>query len=216
MAVTIDDVWKHVSNKIANKVNDVWEDLNPMIIPVDNDGNFLAPIDSESRPEYGGDTYSLIRALCWNTELLPSATFVYVCPARIRRLDAPMAEASQRSPEELRRMVESAPASSALLISLVHPIEYVEGRDTWRPRVDNGVWWLERNEFEYMPNTNEDDDEGQLPIALGALALKWAIDNGKMGDFGNQLKRSMELAEEARKLAQQAFTDAGLIDPERG
>lgn len=190
MAVTLEDAWKHVSNKIANKVNNVWEDLEAMIIPIDTDGNFMKPISCTDEPEYNGDSYDMIRSLCWNTDLLPTPTFVYVCPARARQLDADPGDV-----ENIQEIIKNLPYKYILTVSLVHPMKYDEEQDTWLPDIDHGVYWVDKNTFERMPTDGKEN--GQLPLALGALSFKLAIDRGLMGDVSKELGEALELARES-------------------
>lgn len=190
MAVTLEDAWKHVSNKIANKVNNIWEDLNAMIIPVDADGNFMKPIVCTDKPEYNGDSYDMIRSLCWDTDLLPSPTFLYVCPGRARQLDSDPGDV-----ENIQEIIKNLPYKYILTISLVHPMKYVEDEDTWVPDIDHGVYWVDKNTFERMPTDGKEN--GQLPLALGALSFKLAIDRGLMGDVSKELGEALELARQS-------------------
>lgn len=206
MAVTMEDAWKHVSNKIANKANNIWEDLDPMIIPIDADDNFMKPITCGDQPEYGNDSYDMIRALCWNTDLLPTGTFLYVCPGRSRELTKELAEELEGL-DNAAEVVNKLPFKYILVLSLVHPMKYVEEEDTWTPDIESGVYWVEKNEFQHMPS--DADDKGQLPMALGALSLKWAIDNDAIGEVGRKLGEALDLTREAFEKARSAFGDVG-------
>jgi len=204
MTKTIEDVWKHVSNKITNKVNNVWEDLEAMIIPVDADGNFMAPIKCSDKPEYEGDSYSMIRSLCWTTELLPTGTFAYVCPARARQ--APTEMDPTDDPNDWADLIKTLPFTHVLTMSVVNPIGYDPVTDEVSPNIEHGVWWVERNEFEALPVGEEGPyGAGQLPVALGSLSFKWAVDNNQLGAISNDMREAIELARQSMEKAKAVF-----------
>lgn len=198
--VTLNDVWKHISNKIANKVNDPFEELFASVIPIDRDDNFLDVISSDCA-EYEGDSYVLLRKLVDKTHLLPSGGFVYFCPAKVTQVDID---------QETGKQVDTREKRKCLVISLVHPIVATDG--TGYPSsvvIDNGIYWLDTNEFQEMPPTINGEQDGQevgnLPMALGALALKCALDNGSLGDLGVRLLKALAKAEESLAEAEAVF-----------
>lgn len=205
--VTIHDVWKHVSNKIANKVNDPFEDLFAMIIPVDTDGTFLSQISSDC-DEYEGDSYVLLRRLLRKTDLFPTGAFAYVCPAKI----SVVKDADEYAQVKAKAAAGEDPRRKVLMMSLVHPITINE--ETGLPSdivMENGVYWLDTNTFEEMPKTingmrDGEEDQGNLPMALGSLALKCAIDKGYLGELGEALARSLALAEQSLNEAERIFS----------
>lgn len=203
--VTINDVWKHISNKIANKVNDPFEDLFAMVIPVDAEGNFCKEIDSDCE-EYEGDSYVLLRKLTERTHLMPSGTFAYACPARVRHLN--VEEAEKMDAAEILAKTEPR---QVLMISLVHEIQANHDGTTNDVIIESGVYWIDDNTFTEMPKTvngltdDGNEVEGSLTTALGALALKWSIDNDRLGDLGRVLKDSLEMAKRSLEQAEEAF-----------
>lgn len=203
MTKTIEDVWKHVSNKITNKVNNVWEDLEAMIIPVDADGNFMTPIKCSDKPEYGGDSYSMIRSLCWTTELLPTGTFAYVCPARARMATASMNDVD---PDDWGDIIKDLPFTYVLTMAIVNPMQYDPETDEVQPQIEHGVWWIDRNEFEKMPDSDDNHPHaGELPIALGSLSFKWAVDNNQLGSISSDMREAIELARQSMEKAKAVF-----------
>lgn len=205
MTTTIEDVWKHISNKIANKVNNPFEELFAMVIPIDTEGNFCKEINSDC-DEYEGDSYTLLRKLSENTSLLPTGTFAYACPARVRQIDA--AEAEGKTDDELRAM---AKPREILMVSLVHEITADEEGNPTDVIIENGVYWIDDNTFSELPKSingyTEDGEEtsGQLTVALGALGLKWSLTNDRLGELGRMLNESLELAKKALEQAETAF-----------
>lgn len=206
--VTINDVWKHISNKIANKVNDPFEDLFAMIIPIDEEGNFGPAISSDCE-EYDGDSYTLLKKLTHSTNKLPTGTFAYACPARIM-----MVSSEEEAFEMHKKMVETGvdPRSKALVMTLVHAITVDESSGLPSDvRMDNGVYWIDGNRFDVLPSTINGEVEGGeaetggLTIALGGLALKWSLDHGKLGELGVKLGRALETAEKSMNEAKAAF-----------
>lgn len=199
--VTLNDVWKHISNKIANKVNNPFDELFASVIPIDRDDNFLDVISSDCA-EYEGDSYVLLRKLVDKTHLLPSGGFVYFCPAKVTQVDIDQETGEQVDTREKRK---------CLVISLVHPIVAVDSNG-WPSNVivENGIYWLDSNEFQEMPPTINGEQDGQeisgnLPMALGALALKCALDNGSLGDIGARLLKALAKAEESLAEAESIF-----------
>jgi hypothetical protein len=210
--VTIDDVWKHISNKIANKVNDPFAELFAMVIPVDTEGNFCKEINSDCE-EYEGDSYTLLRKLSKTTELLPSGTFAYACPAKIRQVDLAGRNADEIDAEELEELRASTTPTQVLMINLVHAVEAKDDGHPGDMVIESGVYYIDENRFEALPTlVNGSDDQGQdskgpLTIALGALALAWALSNDRLGDVGRMLKESLDLAKKSLEQAEAAFNN---------
>lgn len=204
--VTINDVWKHVSNKIANKVNDPFDELFASVIPIDSDGNFLGLIDSNCE-EYEGDSYVMLRRLLRKTHLFPTGGFVYMCPAKISIAKT----AEEATTLRARALAGDDQRRKVLMLSLVHPIGVNE--ETGMPAdvvMENGIYWLDTNEFQEFPPTvngqrDGEEDQGALPMALGALALKCAIDNGSLGEIGMRLNNALTLAEKSLAEAESIF-----------
>lgn len=180
MPISARGLFEHVSNKIANKYNDPWDDMWPMIIPVGTDGSFVTPITSDN-DEYDGDSYVLIKKLCFTTDKLPTGSFGFICPIKARSVNPDKGET-----------LETATPMLGIVVGAINGPEDMQF----------GIWNLETNEFMDMP---EGEGDGQLFQALGALAFKWQIDNGQLGKAGEMLKRSMELAEESANLAKEAM-----------
>ncbi len=170
MTPTVQDLWSHIANKIANKVTNPYEDLLATIIPIDQDGKFCGHITADDKPEYNGDSYDMIRALCFTTELLPSKSFGYMCPAVAR--DPETGEVAK------------------IIISFALVIEH--------DNLFFGYWDLGTNEVEYVDQT-EKGLAGELPIALSALSLKWELDNGGLGEVGDAMRDALKAAEKARE-----------------
>lgn len=204
--VTINDAWKHVSNKIANKVNDPFEELFASVVPIDKDGNFLGLISSDCE-EYEGDSYVMLRRLLDKTHLLPTGGYLYLCPCKVAvttSMDeyANLKEKARRG-EDTRR--------KALVLALVHPITLNE--ETGMPAdvvMENGIYWLDTNEFDELPptvngSTGDNEETGTLPMALGALALKCSMDNGTLGEIGMRLAKALALAEQSLSEAEAIF-----------
>lgn len=185
---TIQDLYKHVANKIANKVSDPWNDLWATIIPIDANGNFCEPISSMDKEEYEGDIYTLIKHLCFNTEVLPTHTYGFFSPGYKRDPD---------TKERIGKMISFA---------LVHDpttIEYM-------------LWDLEDNSVgDAFQDGDANGYTGELPIALGALSFKWDIDNdvetSELARVTKQLfanaKHTAELLEQAMKLSAEESND---------
>lgn len=171
MTPTVQDLWSHISNKIANKVGNPYEDLLATIIPIDEDGKFCAHISAHDKPEYNGDSYDMIRALCFTTELLPTKSFGYMCPAIAR--DPETGEVAKT------------------IISFALVIEH--------GNVVFGYWDLDTNEVEYMDKEEDQGYKGELPIALSALSLKWELDRGGLGEVGDAMRDALKAAEKARE-----------------
>lgn len=179
---TIQDLYKHVANKIANKVSDPWDDLWATIIPIDADGNFCKAISSMDKEEYEGDVYSLVRQLCFNTEVLPTHTYGFFSPGYKKDPD---------TGDRKGKMISFA---------LVHDsmnIEYL-------------LWDLDDNSVgDPFVDGNEEGYSGQLPIALGALSFMWDIDHdvetNELAKITKQLfesqKHTAELLAQAIKLS---------------
>lgn len=170
MTPTVQDLWSHISNKIANKVVDPYKDLLATIIPIDENGKFCAHITADDKPEYNGDSYDMIRALCFTTELLPTRSFGYMCPALARD-----------------------PESGEVLMTIISFALVVE-----HGNVVFGYWNLDTNEVEYMDDEQSKEYAGELPIALSALSLKWELDNGGLGAVGDAMRDALRAAERAR------------------
>jgi hypothetical protein len=181
MPIYVHDLYEHVSNKIANKYNDPWGDMWPMVIPVDTDGSFVTPITSDN-DEYESDSYVLIKKLCFSTEKLPTGSFGFVCPIKARSITID----NGGTPET------EEPTLGIVVVAVNSPED-----------MGFGIWNLSTNEFMEMPP--DSDGDGALLDALGALAFKWQIDNGKLGTAGEMLKLSMELAEKSAQLAKEAM-----------
>lgn len=167
---TPQDLWSFISNKIANKVSDPYEDLMAMIIPINEDGTFCDPIASHDKPEYNGDSYDMIRALCFTTELLPTKSFGYMCPAVAR---------DPETGEVVKKIISFA-------LCVEHGVTYF------------GYWDLDTNDVEYIDPTDE-PYQGELPIALSALSLKWELDRGGLGEVGDAMRDALKASEKARE-----------------
>ena len=204
--VTINVVWKHISNTVANKVNDPFEELFASVIPIDRDGNFLDLVNSDCE-EYEGDSYVMLRKLLRKTDMFPTGGFVYFCPAKITVAETQDEALSIRA----RALVGDDPRRKVLMIALVHPIS--ADPETGLPAdvvMENGIYWLDTNEFEVFPSTvngqrDGKEEQGSLPLALGALALKCAIDNGTLGEIGVRLNSALTLAEKSLSEAESIF-----------
>lgn len=204
--VTINDVWKHVSNKIANKVNDPFDELFASVIPIDSDGTFLDLISSDCE-EYEGDSYVMLRRLLRKTDLFPTGGFAYLCPAKMSiaktEEEAITLRARALAGDDQRRKV--------LMLALIHPVGINES--TGMPAdlvMENGIYWLDTNEFQEFPTTvngqrDGEVEQGALPMALGALALKCALDNGSLGEIGMRLNNALTMAEKSLSEAEAVF-----------
>lgn len=175
---SIHDLWKHFSNNIGNKVNDPFEDLWASIVPLSINDEFLPEISSMEKEEYEGDTYSFIGNLCNETDRLPKESFGFFVPARKRDPDT----------NEI--------VSQIIILAIVNDHENIQF----------GCWDLATNKVEVLSDyiDNESGYQGQLPIALAALSLKWSLDNGGGGKVGDLMRRSMALAQQAKELMAQA------------
>lgn len=175
---SIHDLWKHFSNNIGNKVNDPFEDLWASIVPLSLDDEFLPEISSMEKEEYEGDTYSFVGSLCSETDRLPKESFGFFVPARKRDPDT------------------GEVLSQIIMLAVVSDHENIQF----------GCWDLATNEVEVLPDNNETENsyQGELPIALSALSLKWVLDNGGGGAVGTLMRKSMALVKEAQELMKQA------------
>jgi hypothetical protein len=174
---SIHDLWKHFSNNIGNKVNDPFDDLWASVVPLSLDDEFLPEISSMEKEEYEGDSYAFIANLCHETDRLPKESFGFFVPAR------------KRDPD------------TGEVVSQIIMLAVVSDHNT----IEFGCWDLATNKVEII---SDDDDEsryqGELPIALASLSLKWSIDHGGCGAVGDLMRKSMNLAREAQELMQQA------------
>lgn len=166
--MNIQDVWKHISNKVANKVSNPFDDLYAAIIPIDENGEFTEVISSMDG--YEGDSYTLIIGLIHDTDKLPTANFAYYCPGRKRNVETGEVE------------------SHSIIFALVNGHE----------NVVFGMWELETNKVEYFEEDSNQEFGGELPIALASLALKKQIDSDQMGEIGKLMKESLQLAEASK------------------
>lgn len=167
----IENVWKHISNKVANKVSDPFEDLHATVIPI-VDGEFGELISSFT-DEYEGDSYVMLKKLA--TEDVPRvpSTFAYFCPAKKRDTET------------------GDVVANAVIFALVDK-PMVEGGS-----ISFGIWDLNTNEVDYNRGDDGEEWAGELPIALAALSLRAAIHNDEMGELGQVMKEALELAKES-------------------
>lgn len=165
----IEDVWKYISNKVANKVNDPFEDLHATVVPI-IDGEFGEPISSISQEDWEGDTYLMLRDLATEEVARVGSTFAYFCPGKKRHPD------------------------TNEVISLTIIFALIKNPST----VEFGVWDIADNKVEFM-REEEDGESwgGELPLALCALSLRAAIDNDELGELGQMMKEALKLAKES-------------------
>lgn len=218
---TIQDLWKHISNKIANKSNDPFDDLFATIIPINEDGTFGTEISSLC-DEYEGDTYTMVRRLLQNTDLLPTGSFAYFCPAKAQVVDD-ASEVGHFEETGVRPSFidkDGNDTRKKLIIMSIQRAITID-RVTGEPEdvvMDSGTWWIDDNRFEELaPVVNGNESEtgqigGSLAIAFGALAFKWAIDHDTLGEIGGVLKDSLEIRRQAAKQAVDALNSLGKRD----
>lgn len=65
-----------------------------------------------------------------------------------------------------------------------------------------GLWKSDENAFTEIPAT--DGTDGMLVAGLEALAMKWEIDHGGLGDVGEKVRQALELAKQGRELMDKA------------
>lgn len=174
--MNIEEVWKHIANTVANKVNDPFEELCATIVPITN-GEFGEHISSDT-PRWQGDSYAMIKSLAAEENIRVSSTFAYYCPCT----------GKSETGEVLNK---------ALLFALVNKPTSDDGF------IHFGMWNLTTNEVDYQfsddPMSEENDEfwGGELPIALAALSLRASIENDELGELGKLMKESLELAKES-------------------
>lgn len=166
----IEDVWKHVSNKVANSVNDPYEELVATILPINDDNTFGTPISSADN-DWEGNTYAMISGLIAMDNPPMTEHFAYYCPG------------INRDPED-----KDVILGHTLLMAVLNGHE----------DMSFAIWNIEDNEVTYF--TEEETDEvtsaGALVVALASLAMKIEIFTDKLGEMGQVMKEALILAKE--------------------
>lgn len=174
---TIEEFWKHLSNKVFAKCHDPHLELFSSVIPIDVDGNFLDPISSDVEP-YCGDPYSLLRDLATSRiSELPTKSFGFFSPGWMRKLDMNIDEDDPRFPQ----LMENAERIQMFAFMLVTDYE----------NIDFGVWNMEDNTIDLKI---DGETAGQLAASLKALSFGWVAQNDidSLGEMAGPIREAME------------------------
>lgn len=171
--MNIEQVWKHVSNKIANKVSDPFDDLCAAILPINEDGTFGTPISSSDNG-WEGDTYKMISELIGMENTPMTEHFGYYCP-----------------------ILKHDPEDEKTIIGRGIVFAHVNGHEN----LSFGIWDLDENEVTYFTEeeTSEETPAGALIVALASLAMKIEIFTDKLGEMGQVMKEALLLAKESQE-----------------
>lgn len=173
--VTLEDLWSYISNKIACKTNDPFEDLNGIIIPISEDGAFLSPMYSD---EYD-DVYEWLAHLCRNTQEFATPSFGFMIPGW------------KKDPETMERI------GQIITFVLVRSHENMEV-GCWDLETNTVNLFPEQHE-------SESHGDGPLPMTLAALSVGISIEQGGMGEAGELMRQAKALVERGNQLARQAL-----------
>lgn len=173
--VTLNDLWSYISNRVACKTNDPFEDLNGIIIPISKDGNFMSPLYSD---EYD-DVYDWIAHLCRNTKLFETQSFGFMIPGW------------KKDPETLERI-----GKNIMFILVKSHTEMEVG--VWDLDTNEVNLFPEQHD-------SESQSSGPIAAALGALSVGIEISNGGMGEAGELMREALRLVERGEAMAARAL-----------
>lgn len=173
--VTIKDVWSYISNKIASKVNDPFEELNGIIIPVRKDGTFGEVITSD---EFD-DVYDWLAHLCREAGSFETSSFGFMIPGW------------KKDPETMERV------GQIVTFMLVNSYEDMQV-GVWHLDT-NEVDYMP------LQNESNEWKTGTLPMALGALAVGIEIELGGFGKAGSMMREAKRLMARSNEIALKAM-----------
>lgn len=173
--VTLQDLWSYISNKIACKHNDPFEELNGIIIPIKADGTFSDPLYSD---EFD-NVYEWIADLCRNTDKFDTPSFGFMIPGW------------KKDPETMERIGKN------IMFVLVRDHENME-IGTWD--LDTN----EINMFPEQYDSDSHGD-GPMPMALGALSVGISIEQGGLGEPGRLMREARDLMRRGEEMAARAI-----------
>lgn len=172
--LTARDLWSYISSNITNKVNDPFEEINGVIIPVKRNGSFDTPIKSDDYE----NVYDWISHLCSNTDPFETPSFGFMIPGW------------KRDPETMER------DGQIITFILVKSYEQMEV-GAWM--LDTNELHFLSEEAEY-----NDPSDGPLSMALSALSVGIAIERGGMGQAGALMRKAKRYHKRANELAEKA------------
>lgn len=173
--VTINDLWSYISNKIASKVNDPFDELNGILIPIGKDGSFGTPKYSD---EYE-NVYDWISHLCQNTHEFETPSFGFMIPGWKRDI-----ETNER-------------AGQIITFVLVKSYDKMQV-GVWDLQTNEVIMADERE-------AEDAHGDGPLPMSLGALSVGIEIEHGGMGEAGKLMREAKAMVMRGNELAAKAF-----------
>lgn len=177
MVPTLQELWKHLSNKVFIKYGDPHDELFASVIPIDMDGSFMDAISSDTE-EYGGDPYDLLRDLATRRmDELPTKTFGFFAPGWMRAVPT---DIDADDPEFESKMMSSTERTKMFAFVLVNDHE----------NLDFGMWNMATNEVTFEMG---EGGGGRLADYLKALSFGWSAVNDieSLGELAGPVQEAM-------------------------